>query len=64
MIGDMFVPKAGVGFMIVNAVDFNNTKTIMATTIFVVLAAATANSLLQSIGRRLNHEARVQKVIR
>lgn len=54
LIGEMFASKRGMGFLVINAIGLNDTKTIMAVAVMLFAFAALANALLLAIDRRLH----------
>ncbi|MGQ0665203.1 MAG: ABC transporter permease [Pseudomonadota bacterium] len=54
LIGEMFASKRGLGFVIVNAIDLDDTKTMMAVTLILAAFAALANAGLLALDRRLH----------
>jgi NitT/TauT family transport system permease protein len=57
LIGEMFGALHGVGFVLMRAIGLHDVKTIMAITLLLVVFAASANTLLLAIDRRLHHRA-------
>jgi NitT/TauT family transport system permease protein len=57
LIGEMFGALRGVGFVLMRAIGLHDVKTIMAITLLLVVFAATVNTLLLGIDRRLHHRA-------
>ena len=54
LIGEMFASKRGLGFLVINAVGLNDTRTIMAVAVMLFTFAAIANALLLALDRRLH----------
>jgi NitT/TauT family transport system permease protein len=54
LIGEMFASQRGLGFMIVNAINLADTKTMMAVTLLLFVFAAIANAILLWIDRTLH----------
>jgi len=57
LIGEMFGALRGVGFVLMRAIGLHDVKTIMAITLLLVVFAATVNTLLLAMDRRLHHRA-------
>ena len=55
LIGEMFASQRGLGFLITNAINLNDTATILAVTLLVSAAAVGANASLLAFERRLRH---------
>ena len=55
LIGEMFASQRGLGFLINNAMNLNDTATILAVTLLVSTAAVGANASLLAFERRLRH---------
>ena len=55
MIGEMFASTRGLGFLIMNSINVNDTATMMAVTILVAVVAVTINAALIAMERRINH---------
>lgn len=56
LIGEMFASKRGLGFVIINAISLNDSRTIMAVAALVFAFAAVANGALLALDRRLHHQ--------
>lgn len=54
MIGEMFASTRGLGFLIMNSINVNDTATMMAVTILVAVVAVTINAGLIAMERRIN----------
>jgi NitT/TauT family transport system permease protein len=54
LIGEMFASKQGLGYLIVHAVEFADTRTMLAVTVLLFTFAAVANSLLLWLDHRLH----------
>lgn len=54
LIGEMFASKRGLGFVIINAIGLNDSRTIMAVAVLVFGFAALANGALLALDRRLH----------
>lgn len=54
LIGEMFAAKRGLGFLAINAVGLNDTKTIMAVAVALFAIAAIANAGLLALDRHLH----------
>lgn len=54
MIGEMFASKRGLGFVIMNSMGTNDSKTMMAVVLMIFVFAALANAALLAIDRRLH----------
>lgn len=54
IIGEMFASKRGLGFLIVNAIEFADTKTMLAVSVILFAFAAVCNSLLLRIDNALH----------
>jgi NitT/TauT family transport system permease protein len=57
LIGEMFASRRGLGFLVINAVGLNDTKTIMAVAVMLFTFAAIANALLLALDRRLHRRS-------
>jgi len=57
LIGEMFASKRGLGFLVVNSIGLNDTKTIMAVASMLFVFAAVANALLLALDRHLHHSS-------
>lgn len=57
LIGEMFASKRGLGFLVINAVGLNDTRTIMAVAVMLFAFAALANALLLAVDRRLHRRS-------
>ena len=55
LIGEMFASQRGLGFLITNAINLNDTETILAVTLLVCAVAVGANAALLAFERRLRH---------
>jgi NitT/TauT family transport system permease protein len=55
LIGEMFASQRGLGYLLTNAMNLGDIKTIMAVALLLVLFALACNSLLLGAGRRLEH---------
>jgi NitT/TauT family transport system permease protein len=56
LIGEMFGALQGVGFVLMRAIGLHDVKTIMGITLLLVVFAATVNTILLGIDRRLHHQ--------
>ena len=54
LIGEMFASQAGLGFMVINAIGLNDTETMMAVTVVLILVAGFANAGLLALDHRLH----------
>lgn len=57
LIGEMFASQAGLGFMVINAIGLNDTETMMAVTVLMIVLAGTANLALLALDHRLHRRA-------
>lgn len=57
LIGEMFASQAGLGFMVINAIGLNDTATMMAVTVLMIVLAGIANALLLALDHRLHRRA-------
>jgi NitT/TauT family transport system permease protein len=55
VLGEMFAAQHGLGYLLMNAISLYNIDLIMAVTFLLVLFAASVNTLLLAIDRRLHH---------
>ncbi|HEY6754717.1 MAG TPA: ABC transporter permease subunit [Pseudolabrys sp.] len=55
VLGEMFAAQHGLGYLLMNAISLYNVDLIMAVTFLLVLFAASVNTLLLAIDRRLHH---------
>lgn len=55
VLGEMFAAQRGLGYLLMSAISLYNIDLIMAVTFLLVLLAATVNTLLLVIDRRLHH---------
>ncbi|HEY0295308.1 MAG TPA: ABC transporter permease subunit [Bordetella sp.] len=55
LIGEMFASQRGLGYLLTNAMNLGDIKTIMAVALLLVLFALVCNGLLMRLGRRLSH---------
>lgn len=56
MIGEMFASVRGLGFMIMNAINVNDTATMMAVTTLIAVFAVSVNVALISLDRAVHHK--------
>jgi NitT/TauT family transport system permease protein len=56
LIGEMFGALQGVGFVLMRAIGLHDVKTIMAITLLLVVFAATVNTALLAVDRRLHRQ--------
>ena len=61
VLGEMFAAQRGLGYLLMNAISLYNIDLIMAVTFLLVLLAASVNTLLLAIDRRLHHAARLHE---
>jgi ABC-type nitrate/sulfonate/bicarbonate transport system permease component len=54
MVGEMFASSRGLGFMVMNGINVNDTATMMAITVLVGVAAVTVNTVLLAIDRAVH----------
>lgn len=57
LIGEMFAATEGLGFLLIKAIDENEVALIMSLTLFLFVAAASANAILLAIDHRLHRRA-------
>lgn len=57
LIGEMFASQRGLGYLLTNAMNLGDMRTIMAVALFLTLFALTCNGILTHLGRRLVHQA-------
>ena len=55
VLGEMFAAQHGLGYLLMNAISLYNIDLIMAVTFLLVVFAASVNTLLLAIDRRLHH---------
>ena len=55
VLGEMFAAQRGLGYLLMSAISLYNIDLIMAVTFLLVLLAATVNTLLLVVDRRLHH---------
>jgi NitT/TauT family transport system permease protein len=55
VLGEMFAAQHGLGYLLMNAISLYNVDLIMAVTFLLVVFAASVNTLLLAIDRRLHH---------
>lgn len=55
LIGEMFASQRGLGYLLTNAMNLGDVRTIMAVALFLTLFALLCNSLLMKAGQRLQH---------
>jgi NitT/TauT family transport system permease protein len=55
VLGEMFAAQRGLGYLLMSAISLYNVDLIMAVTFLLVVLAATVNTLLLVIDRRLHH---------
>jgi NitT/TauT family transport system permease protein len=55
--GEMFASQRGIGFLMINAINLHDVKTIIALIFFLFIFATVANGLLLAIDRRLHANA-------
>ena len=56
LIGEMFASQRGIGYMLVQAMETNDTGTIMALALLLVTIATAASSVLLRFDRRLHEQ--------
>lgn len=54
MVGEMFASSRGLGFLIMNGINVNDTATMMAVTILIAAFAVTVNTALLALERRVH----------
>lgn len=54
LIGEMFASQRGVGYMLVKAMETNDTETVMALAVMLVALATVASTALLALDRRLH----------
>ncbi|HMF21426.1 MAG TPA: ABC transporter permease subunit [Pseudolabrys sp.] len=55
VLGEMFAAQRGLGYLLMNAISLYNVDLIMSVTFLLVLLAASVNTLLLAVDRRLHH---------
>jgi NitT/TauT family transport system permease protein len=55
ILGEMFAAQHGLGYLLMNAISLYNVDLIMSVTFLLVVFAASVNTILLSIDRRLHH---------
>lgn len=56
MIGEMFASSRGLGYLIMNSININDTATMMAVTVLVAVFAVSVNVILIAIDRKLHRK--------
>ena len=57
LIGEMFASQRGIGYMLVRAMETNDTLTVMALAFLLVVLATAASTALLALDRRLHKRA-------
>jgi len=58
LIGEMFASQRGIGYMLVRAMETNDTLTVMALAFLLVVLATAASTALLAVDRRLHGRAK------
>ena len=57
LLGEMFGSQRGLGYLLIQAMNLHNMRTIMSLTLLLVIFAASVNAVLLAIDRRLHARA-------
>jgi ABC-type nitrate/sulfonate/bicarbonate transport system permease component len=55
LVGELFASRRGLGFLIMNSININDTATMMAVTILIAVFAIAVNAVLLAVERRFHH---------
>ena len=55
LIGEMFASQRGLGYVLTNAMNLGDIRTIMAVALFLTVFALTCNGSLMQASKRLSH---------
>jgi NitT/TauT family transport system permease protein len=64
LIGEMFASKRGLGFVVMNSINLDDMRTVMAVALLLLLCAAIANSMLLWLERRIRRRTIADAEIR